>query len=111
MPIKKAVNNDDGEIKIIMYKIKFIDSFRFMHSSLSGLVENLSEINNKDCNTCIEIENIKLECEFIGFNNNRLNYRYKECKVTSARSINNLIKNFRIHINFAMVIIINLYYF
>ena len=30
-------------IKRILYKIKFIHSFRFMSSSLSGLVDNLSE--------------------------------------------------------------------
>ena len=44
MPIKKE-NNDDN--KVITYKIKFIDSCRFMQSTLSDLVDNLSEINNK----------------------------------------------------------------
>ena len=34
---------DDG--KTITYKLKFIDSFRFMPTSLSNLVDNLSEIN------------------------------------------------------------------
>ena len=46
MPIKKE-NNDDN--KVITYKIKFIDSCRFMQSTLSDLVDNLSEINNKMC--------------------------------------------------------------
>ena len=50
VPIKKEHNN--GET--ITYKIKFIDSCRFMPSKLSNLVDNLSEINNKDCKTCIE---------------------------------------------------------
>ena len=71
VPIKKEHDND----KTITYKIKFIDSCRFMPSKLSNLVDNLSEINNKDCKTCIERKNIKSECEFIGFKNNRLNYR------------------------------------
>ena len=44
MPIKKE-NNDDN--KVITNKIKFIDSCRFMQSTLSDLVDNLSEINNK----------------------------------------------------------------
>ena len=63
-------------------------------SKLSNLVGNLSEINNKDCKTCIERENIKSECEFIGLKNNRLNYRWKECNGTSAKSVNNLIEKF-----------------
>ena len=104
VPIKKEYNN--GET--IIYKIKFLDSCRFMRSKLSSLVENLSEINNKDCKTCIEEKNIKLECEFVGLKNNKLNYRCKECYATSNKSINDLIKKFP-HINFAMMILINLF--
>ena len=65
-----------------------------MPKQLSDLVDNLSEINNKDCKTCIERKNIKSECEFTGVKNNRLNYRCKECKGTSTKSINELIKKF-----------------
>ena len=50
IPIKKE--NDDG--KTITYKIKFIDTCRFMQRKLSGLADNLSEINNKDCKKCME---------------------------------------------------------
>ena len=96
VPIKKERDNDSGEA--ITYKIKFIDSCRFMSSKLSNLVEKLSEINNKDCKTCIEKKNIKSECEFIGLKNNRLNYRCKECNGTSNKSINDLIEKFpRMH--------------
>ena len=49
------------------YKIKFIDSCRFMPSRLSDLVDNLSEINNKDWKTCTERKKIRSECELIGF--------------------------------------------
>ena len=42
----------------------------------------------------MERKNIKSECEFIGFKNNRLNYRCKECKGTSTKSINGLIEKF-----------------
>ena len=45
MPIKKNVDNG----KTITYKLKFIDSFRFMPTSLSNLVDNLSEIYKKEC--------------------------------------------------------------
>ena len=38
------IDNDDNEsIVIIFYKIKSIDSARFMESSLSSLVDNLTE--------------------------------------------------------------------
>ena len=44
--IKKE--HDNG--KTTTYKLKFIDSCRFMQSSLSNLVDNFSEINNKEPN-------------------------------------------------------------
>ena len=44
VPIKKE--HDNG--KTIMYKLKFIYSYRFIQDSLSNLVDDLSEINNKE---------------------------------------------------------------
>ena len=46
VPLKKINEND----KLVTYKLKFIDSYIFMQASLSKLTDNLSEINNKDCN-------------------------------------------------------------
>ena len=47
VPIKKKIENEDLEIT---YRIKFIDSYRFMSSSLSKPVDNLSEgIHNNKC--------------------------------------------------------------
>ena len=40
VPIKKELNNG----RTVTYKLQFIDSYRFMQSSLSGLVDNTSEI-------------------------------------------------------------------
>ena len=62
VPLKKKIENKDIEIT---YKIKFIDSYRFMLSSLSKLVDNLSErIHNNILENCcldyIEIKNEKL---------------------------------------------------
>ena len=64
VPIKKKIENKNIEIT---YKIKFIDSYKFMAMSLSKLVDNLSEgiHNNKctDCKSCldyIETKNEKL---------------------------------------------------
>ena len=56
VPIKKE--NEDG--KTITYKIKFIDTCRFMQSKLSDLADNLSEINNKECKKCRERKNISI---------------------------------------------------
>ena len=44
VPIKKELDNN----KVITYKLKFIDSCRFMADSLSSLADNLSEINKKE---------------------------------------------------------------
>ena len=59
VPIKKELDSD----KSITYKIKFIDSFRFMSRPLSNLVGNLSEglHNGKctDCNTCLDYISVK----------------------------------------------------
>ena len=50
VPIKKEIQNKNIEIT---YKIKFIDSFKFMSSSLSKLVDNLSEgLHNNRCVDC-----------------------------------------------------------
>ena len=55
VPIKKE-NDDDN--KIITYKLKFIDSCRFMQSKLSDLIDNLSEINNKECKKCMKTKKL-----------------------------------------------------
>ena len=75
VPIKK----EHGNGKTTTYKIRFIDSYRFMQSKLSHLVDNLSEINSKECRSCMERKKIKPERKFIGFKKNRSNYRCKEC--------------------------------
>ena len=46
VPLKKINEND----KLVTCKLKFVDSYIFMQASLSKLTDNLSEINNKDCN-------------------------------------------------------------
>ena len=54
VPIKKKTTkkykNGNDKITKISYKIKFIDSYRFMSISLSNLVSNLSEgVHNDRC--------------------------------------------------------------
>ena len=65
-----------------------------MSASLSSLVNNLSEINEKECKTCMKRNNIKSECNFIKFKNSRLNYKCKKCGKKCFKSINELIKKF-----------------
>ena len=80
--------------KTIVYKLKFIDSNRFMSTSLSSLVDNLSEVNNKDCKNVRKEKKNRSGCEFIGLKNNRLKYKCKECGDISAKSMNELIEKF-----------------
>ena len=59
----------------ISYKIKFIDSFRFMSSSLSSLVSNLSDGLQSDkctdCKSCLDYMSVK---------DDQLVFRCFECK-------------------------------
>ena len=63
VPIKKECDNG----KTITHKLKFIDSFGFMSTSLSEIVDNISGIfNSIECKSCIEKIKINSECCFVG---------------------------------------------
>ena len=83
---KKELDNS----KAIRYKLKFIDNFRFMATSLSNFVDNLSEIYNKKCRD----KSCRSKCDFIGTENNKLHYEYKKCGKRQLKPINGLIKKF-----------------
>ena len=75
--------------KAITHKLKFINSYRFMQSSLSDLVDNASEIfKSRKCRSCKERTKINSECCFSGLKNDRLIYKCRECKKTPEK-INN----------------------
>ena len=56
---KKDINfpvpiKEDDNSKIIIYKSNCIDSYRFMSTSLSNFVDNLSGIYDKECKKSME---------------------------------------------------------
>ena len=67
VPINKKVTKIDKDnsekAKTLFYKLKFIDSFRFMSTSLSSLVNNLSNglYNDKCtyCKSCLDYISVK----------------------------------------------------
>ena len=50
-----------------------------MQGKLSDHIDNLAGINDKECKSCKERKKIRSECDLIGFKNNILNYKCKEC--------------------------------
>ena len=78
VPIEKELDN----AKTNAYKLKLIDSFRFMS------IYNISEIYSKECKGCESV------CDFIRIKNNKLHYKCNECKKIQLKPINELIKKF-----------------
>ena len=77
VPIKKKIENKDLEITC---KIKLIDSSRFMASSLSKLVDNLSKrIHNNKCSDCgSNLDYIKIKNEMLILKCYNCKQRYKK---------------------------------
>ena len=73
--ITKTYKNGNDKITKISYKIKFIDSYRFMSTSLSNLVDHLSEfLHNDECKDC------KSYLDYVTIKDNQLIFRCSSCK-------------------------------
>ena len=90
VPLK--IENDERE-KVI-YRLKFIDSYRFLLSSQEDLTDNLSEINVMTCKSCKEKYKANNECKYIALEDNRLKYKCTECNKYSYKPITPIKENF-----------------
>ena len=111
VPIKKKIENKD--IKIT-YKIKFINSYRFMSMPLSKLIDNLSEGIHKntcvDCNSCLDyVRSTNVYDTYTKTKNEKLILKCLNCKTYYEKDFNKeLIKRFA-STNFVIRILINLF--
>ena len=71
VPTNKELDNS----KTITYKLKFIDSFSFTSTSLTSLVDNLSD--GFHCDKCIDS---KSSFNYMILQDDQLMLRYVECK-------------------------------
>ena len=82
VPVKKEIKNKDKIIEIT-YKIKFIDSYRFMSTSLSKLADNLSEgLHNNRCADC------KSSLDYMITQDEKLVFRCFTCKKNYEKDFN-----------------------
>ena len=84
------INDANDKITNISYKIKFIDSFTFMSSSLSNFAGNLSEgLHSDKCTDC------KSYLDYMKIKDEQLIFRCFECKKNYKKEFNKeLIKRF-----------------
>ena len=112
VPIEKEFaridKNGEKITKNISYILQFIDSTRFMASSLSNLVNNLSEglhrikcklgHDNKKCETCgIKYKYCKCFLEYTNFKDDLIKYIFLSCDRSYQRKFNKKLKEIFFH--------------
>ena len=86
------------------YKLKFIDSFRFMSTSLSNLIDNLSEkVHSDKCTDC------KSCLDYILVEDNQLIFKCSKCNKNHNKDFNKDLIDLQAHVNFVMETLINLF--
>ena len=100
----KTKKDEKKSIENISYIIKLIHSIRFILSSLTLHVDNLSEIYNEKSSA----KNCKSEFEFKGVKNNEHIYDCKKCRKEHLKSMNEL-KSFQTHMNLVMETLTSLF--
>ena len=82
VPIKKEITKKDKIVKI-SYKIKFIDSYRFMSTSLAKLIDNLSEgLHNDKCKDCMSY------LDYMTTRDEQLTFRCFSCNKNYEKNFN-----------------------
>ena len=83
VPIKKRIENKN---MAITYRLKFIDSFRFMSTSLSKLVDSLTDgVHNDKCVNC------KSNLCFVRTINETLLFQRVDCKKEYEKKFNKVL--------------------
>ena len=90
VPLKKEIKDN----KLVTYKLRFVDSSRFMNTSLASLVANLSKVGIINCKKCIERHKTISQCQYIKHKNKKLIYKCEQCDKLYSKPITVLSKKF-----------------
>ena len=88
----------------MIYKLKFIDSFKFILTSLSKPVKYLSEKLHSD-----KCTDFKSKLDYISFKDNQLIFKCSKCKKNYRKDFDKELKDLQAHTDFVMKTLLNLF--